>query len=69
LVSVDLFGIQFSVKDKKSGEDQLLMEDEHKFKQVPPGYLLRFVIHFFIKNLPKNANYFYLYMDSTIALY
>ncbi|MGG3271413.1 hypothetical protein ABEP16_21115 [Priestia aryabhattai] len=67
--SVDLSNIQFSVKDEKSGkfyEGQPLIEDEQKFKQVPPGYSLTFDVQFFIKNPPKNVNYFYLYMDSSI---
>lgn len=67
--SVDLSDIQFSVKDEKSGkvyEGQPLIEDEQKFKQVPPGYSLTFDVQFFMKNPPKNVKHFYLYMDSSI---
>lgn len=67
--SVDLSNIQFSVKNEKSGkfyEGQPLIENEQKFKQVPSGYSLTFDVQFFIKNPPKNVNYFYLYMDSSI---
>ncbi|MBU3570726.1 hypothetical protein IUK39_11150 [Priestia aryabhattai] len=69
LKSVDLSDIEFSVKDEKSGkvyEGQPLIEDEQKFKQVPPGYSLTFNVQFFIKNPPKNVKHFYLYMDSSI---
>ncbi|MFP7733921.1 hypothetical protein ACLHDF_10955 [Priestia aryabhattai] len=66
---MDLSDIQFSVKDEKFGksyEGQPLMEDEQKFKQVPPGYSLTFGVKFLMKNPPKNVRHFYLYMDSSI---
>lgn len=69
LKNVDLSNIQYSIKNEKTGksyEGQPLIEDEQKFKQVPPGYSLTFDVKFLMKNPPKNVSHFYLYMDSSI---